>query len=200
MAKLPALRSKVEYFNIAKGDLVFVVEEGSIFKKVVKVGVGMSQIHYMYNFELEDVEATQRILDTYYQQRILPIVSILASSKTSISHNRMFNDILLELNGREPKTPDAFRTRPDLAPDSLIREVLKMLGGMGVEDVIIDELLDGKLYNYMRRKFVHIFYTLNYDEIRKMAMNWETYKPFIVKMREDTIALEKELLEAMQDG
>ena len=170
------VEAKVDYFNITKGDLCQVIwEDGEIFVKVVKVG--MTQVHYMYNFEIQDVKVTK---EQIWKSTIEPIVLFLAASP-SVSSGRSYNDILLMIDGGDMPRPSTMNNRGDMAPTIFMNELFKLLEDTKVEfkDDLIDSLLCGEMDKYARDLFIHMFYVLNYRTLESMAANWIHYKDVV---------------------
>lgn len=176
------IESKVDYFNINKGDLCQVVEEDKIFVKVVKVG--MTQVHYLYNFELQDVKVEK---ERVWEAAVQPLVFFLAAT-TSISAGRSYNDILLMIDGGEMPSPDEMCKRGDLAPTIFTNELFKLMDDVDVEfkDDLIDSLLDGHMAEYVRNVFIHVFYKVNYQTLKSIVTNWEHYRDVVKTAHEES--------------
>lgn len=169
------VKSNVDYHNIIEGDLCKVVEECDIFIKVVKVG--MTQVHYLYNFEFTDAAPS---LHEVWHQALKSPVQFLASTK-SVSAGRAYNDILLFIDGGKVPAPIDMNRKGELAPQSLFSELLKTIGDINVErkDDMIDGLLDGTLERYVSNLFVSTFYFMQYSTIKYMVERWATYGPMV---------------------
>lgn len=173
------VRAKVDYFNIAAGDLCVVVDDKTdgIFIKVVKVG--MDQVHYLYNFEFEDTNPTKECV---WKAALKPLAQFLAATK-SVSAGRTYNDILLEIDGGEMPHPDEYAKRGDLAPTIFFNEFLKLVGTLDVElfDDMVDALLDEetKLFQHSQDLYVHSFYIFKYSELHAITENWASFKDVV---------------------
>lgn len=172
--------SNVEYFNVAEGDLCQVVERCGIFIKVVKVG--MSQVHYLYNFECEVAEPTQKEV---WEAAIKPLVFFLAATN-SVSAGRSYNDILLAIDGAEMPSHESMSERGDLAPTSFVNELFKLMDDVDVDgkDDMIDSLLDGDMAVYARNLFIKVFYHVNFPTLNHMVKHWDEYKTVVTTAHE----------------
>ncbi|AGG58178.1 hypothetical protein VPDG_00016 [Vibrio phage henriette 12B8] len=165
------VKSKVNYSNVNEGDLCKVIAKHDIYIEVVKVG--MTQIHYLYNFEAEEVKISR---DELWRNTIKSVVLFLAGTNSN-SAGRAFNDVLLHIDGGDLPSPESMKRMGDLAPPTLINEVLKVMGDVDVEfrDDMIDDMLLGNLARYIDNLFIHAFYTMNLKTIKDMVDNWAHY-------------------------
>lgn len=127
---------------------------------------GGDAIHYLYDFEVKEYDVKKIIEDG---------IMFLAGTN-SVSAGRALTDILIHIDGGEmPEKLTDWR----LCPSSFIQELFKVVGdqGLTVDDAL--DIADGKLTKKAMRRFVEVYYRVNFQHIAQGVKHWDTLKTVV---------------------
>ncbi|MGL6258790.1 hypothetical protein [Vibrio sp. WXL210] len=157
--------SLIEYFGVRVGGRVEIVDtiEGGNGLKLHKCSVVPmnneaepdQRIHYIFQHEIT--------AEPYNVESVIKEGVYFLAGTASISAGRVLAGVIAhcQKNG----VPEHMNNNPELAPASLIGELLKVIGDKGIDVNDGLDIVDGKHTREVLRKFVSVWFKLNREMV-----------------------------------